>query len=240
MSGVGGEAGDKDTGYLSAVTATVGEAPEVSEVVVLVADPAHRSRLRAALEVGPYRTVLPPQILTWAAARRPQVLLVTDDSERTATLRAAIMTVAPEAACVVLVDEPTPARYRQLLTSCLAVLPTTASGPDLLAAVTAAGRYLTCLPGSAAQALTGGEGPRPGFSNRELGLLQELADGAKVASLARTAGYSQREMYRVLAELYERLGASTRTEALLRADRWGLLNTPTASTVSGDDQTGRR
>ena len=59
-------------------------------------------------------------------------------------------------------------------------------------------------------------------------------------SLARTAGYSQREMYRVLAALYSRLGASTRTEALLRADRWGLLNTPTASTISGDDQTGHR
>lgn len=240
MSSVGGEAGVKDTGHLSAVTARVDEAAEVSEVVVLVADPAHRSRLRAALEVGPYRTVVPPQLLTWAAARRPRVLLVTDDSERTATLRAAIMTVAPETACVVLVDEPTPARYRQLLSSCLAVLPTTASGPDLLAAVTAAGRYLACLPGSAAQALTGGEGPRPGFSTSELGLLQELADGAKVASLARTAGYSQREMYRVLAALYSRLGASTRTEALLRADRWGLLNTPTASTISGDDQTGRR
>ena len=228
------------------LTAAAGVVPGEREVVVLVADPANRSRLRAALETGPYSAVLPPQILNWAVAQHSQVLLVTDDSTRTSNLRAALMRVVPEAACVVLVDEPTPARCRELLTSCLAVLPATASGADLLAAVAAVDRRLACLPATAVQAITGGEGRRPGFTSHELTWLRKLADGAKVAALARTAGYSQREMYRLLADLYARLGTSTRTEALLRADRWGLLTAPAATThdqqssPTGAEQAGLR
>ncbi|HEX8630188.1 MAG TPA: hypothetical protein VF755_18680, partial [Catenuloplanes sp.] len=58
---------------------------------------------------------------------------------------------------------------------------------------------------------------------REVSWLRALVDGVTVASLARAVGYSQREMYRVLASLYARLGADNRTGALLHADRWGLL-----------------
>jgi DNA-binding CsgD family transcriptional regulator len=53
--------------------------------------------------------------------------------------------------------------------------------------------------------------------------LRHLADSGTVASLARTVGYSEREMYRLLGGVYARLGASNRTEALLLAERWGLL-----------------
>jgi len=49
-----------------------------------------------------------------------------------------------------------------------------------------------------------------------------------VTSLARSSGYSEREMYRLLSALYARLGVTTRTEALLRADRWGLLRQGTS------------
>ena len=246
-AGVSGRADGEGVAQLHDVTAVAGVVPGVRDVVVLVADPASRSRLRAALEAGPYRTVLPPQILSWAVAQHSQVLLVTDDSPRTSKLRAALLTAAPEAACVVLVDEPTPARCRELLASCLAVLPATANGADLLAAVAAVDRRLACLPATAVQALTGGDGRHPGFTSHELTWLRKLADGAKVAALARAAGYSQREMYRLLADLYARLGASTRTEALLRADRWGLLTIPAASTThdpqsspTGAEQAGLR
>ena len=54
--------------------------------------------------------------------------------------------------------------------------------------------------------------------------LQALASGETVAELSLRLGYSEREMYRRLRRLYSRIGATGRTDALLRAARWGLLD----------------
>jgi DNA-binding CsgD family transcriptional regulator len=45
-----------------------------------------------------------------------------------------------------------------------------------------------------------------------------------VGELAESVGYSERAMYRQLRRLYERLGATNRTEALLQALRRGLID----------------
>lgn len=58
----------------------------------------------------------------------------------------------------------------------------------------------------------------------EVSWLRALADGQTVVVLGRRLGYSEREMYRRLRRLYARMGASNRTDALLRAARWGLLD----------------
>ena len=63
----------------------------------------------------------------------------------------------------------------------------------------------------------------PQLSDRELRWLRALADNGTVLSLARSSGYSEREMYRRLSAVYHQLGARTRTEALLAAERVGLL-----------------
>ncbi len=65
--------------------------------------------------------------------------------------------------------------------------------------------------------------PAPQVSVRERAWLRQLGDGATVAGLARSDGYSEREMYRRLSNLYSRLGAANRTGALVLAERWGLL-----------------
>lgn len=65
--------------------------------------------------------------------------------------------------------------------------------------------------------------PAPQVSVRERSWLRRLGDGATVAGLARSEGYSEREMYRRLSGLYHRLGAGNRTGALVLAERWGLL-----------------
>jgi hypothetical protein len=44
-----------------------------------------------------------------------------------------------------------------------------------------------------------------------------------VARLAATVGYSERMMFRLLADLYARLGADNRTRALMRARDEGWL-----------------
>lgn len=90
----------------------------------------------------------------------------------------------------------------------------------------------TLLPASLARALAAGY-PAPDstprraeatLSPREVEWLRALARSATVASLARRVGCSEREMYRLLAGLYTRMGVAGRTEALIRADRLGLLD----------------
>jgi DNA-binding NarL/FixJ family response regulator len=66
---------------------------------------------------------------------------------------------------------------------------------------------------------------RPGgVGDDEVSWLRALASGETVAALGRRLGYSEREMYRRLRRLYSRMGARGRTEALLRAAKWGLLD----------------
>lgn len=83
----------------------------------------------------------------------------------------------------------------------------------------------TLLPLHVARALSRRRaGTPPQLQRHERHYLRRLADGGTVASLARAAGYSEREMYRLLSAVYARLGATNRTEALLLAERWGLLD----------------
>jgi DNA-binding NarL/FixJ family response regulator len=83
----------------------------------------------------------------------------------------------------------------------------------------------TLLPLRVARALSRRRaGSPPQLQRQERHYLRRLADGGTVASLARSAGYSEREMYRLLSAVYARLGATNRTEALLLAERWGLLD----------------
>jgi DNA-binding NarL/FixJ family response regulator len=95
---------------------------------------------------------------------------------------------------------------------------------QVVAVVEAAASGLTLLPRPVAKALCRSQaGPVPEVLPRERGWLRHLADSGTVGSLAGQSGYSEREMYRLLGALYSRLGASNRTEALILAERWGLL-----------------
>ena len=53
--------------------------------------------------------------------------------------------------------------------------------------------------------------------------LLRLAEGVRVSDLADESGYSERSLYRQLNQLYHRLEATNRTEALAEARRRGLL-----------------
>ena len=55
-------------------------------------------------------------------------------------------------------------------------------------------------------------------------LLKRLVAGAPIVDLAAEMGYSERSTYRVLAALWEKLGASGRQEGLLKATSEGLLD----------------
>ena len=82
------------------------------------------------------------------------------------------------------------------------------------------------LPVPIARALFVNENPTVDvseISSEEVRWLQMIADGVTVAELARQASYSEREMFRLLNRLYQRMGARNRMEALVSAVRSGLL-----------------
>ncbi len=63
----------------------------------------------------------------------------------------------------------------------------------------------------------------PEISDEEAQWLAALTSGATVVKLADDFGYSERALFRRLADLYARLGASNRAEALVAAERLGVL-----------------
>ncbi len=201
---------------------------EPREVVVLLTGVDRRPRLAGALARAGHRVTVLRSTPTWLPPRRPPVL-VTDDGAEGRRVRAEAAAAMPGTSCVVLVGDPDPRRYRELLAGGATALPSGAPDDDVVVAVAAAARSLTCVPAEAARSLAGAAGDEPAVTAREVSWLRVLADGGTVAGLARTVGYSEREMYRLLRGLYARLGADTRTEALLRADRRGLLVLPTRS-----------
>jgi DNA-binding NarL/FixJ family response regulator len=213
------------------------------DVVVLIADGPRRRRLVGALESAGHRVSVTPRVADRqpeapSERRRPTVrrtpVLVTDDTDAAARVRDATLAASPDTGCVVLVADPGPARYRQLLESGASALPSDSSADDVVLAVEAATRALACLPATVLRAAGRDDGDPPAVSRREVSWLRALGAGETVGEVARTAGYSQREMYRLLRDLYRRLGADNRTGALLRADRLGLLAAP------ADAQPGQR
>ncbi len=99
---------------------------------------------------------------------------------------------------------------------------------DVLVVLKAAARGRTVLPQDVVRALCRPEAVTPpSLTSTEQAWLRRLAAGGTVSALARSCGFSEREMYRRLSGVYLRLGARTRTEALLLAERFGLLAPPT-------------
>ncbi len=54
--------------------------------------------------------------------------------------------------------------------------------------------------------------------------LRHLSRGEPVSELADNVGYSEREMFRMLRDLYVRIGVRNRTEAIIWATRHGVLD----------------
>jgi DNA-binding NarL/FixJ family response regulator len=60
-------------------------------------------------------------------------------------------------------------------------------------------------------------------STQDIAWLHHLADGFTVGQLAARVGYSERMMFRLLRDLYDRLRVKGRTEALMLAKDRGWL-----------------
>jgi DNA-binding NarL/FixJ family response regulator len=189
--------------------------------------PVYARGLQAVLqEGGAVSTVVPDlaQLGVVLAGPGPLVVIVPDLAHL-----AAVLPVAPAAArhgFVVLVDEASPDTCADALRAGATGVITPLDDPqDVLAVLRCAGRGQTVLARAVVQALCRPASlPPPSLTDVEQAWLRRLAAGGTVAGLARGCGYSEREMYRRLSDVYLRLGARTRTEALLLAERFGFLD----------------
>jgi DNA-binding NarL/FixJ family response regulator len=95
---------------------------------------------------------------------------------------------------------------------------------DVVLALRAALSGSVLIPDSVARTMAGrGRPGAPEISVEQIGWLRGMASGLTVAELGRESGHSERDMFRRLSRLYRRLGARDRTQALLIAERLGLL-----------------
>lgn len=96
---------------------------------------------------------------------------------------------------------------------------------DVVAAAVAAAEGRVLLPVSALDGLAGVD-PHAALrvTPEERRWLAALAHGATVVRIADDFGYSERAMFRRLADLYSRLGVKNRDEAISAAHRAGLLD----------------
>lgn len=139
-----------------------------------------------------------------------------------------VLTVNPGVKLIALLVDPTPDRHAEALRAgAHGVVPWEATPETILAVMQAALDGNALLPTSVAQAIAG-SGPAlydpEWVTEEEIGWLKLLATGTTVQQLADKIGYSERALYRMLHGLYGRMRVSNRTEAILQASRWGLLD----------------
>jgi DNA-binding NarL/FixJ family response regulator len=204
--------------------APVGTTVAVQTVAIVERLPAYRRGLAAAFaDVG--FAVEELSGFDESATAADAVVFTIDSEEAWAGL--AELVAQPGIVVVALLEDATVTGYRRALRLGLAgTVSREAPTEQIVAVVCAALAGTTLLPCPIARQLAergGVEQPLP-ISDNEAGWLRAMADGATIATLAQAARYSERQMHRLIANLYKRIGAANRQQALVFAARYGILD----------------
>ncbi|MEV0622017.1 hypothetical protein AB0I81_52480 [Nonomuraea sp. NPDC050404] len=183
--------------------------------------------LVATLDDEGFRADAPEDVLQWASAPGVPLVLLTVEHDRDWAGLRDLLRVRPEAIVVIVLSDATSNAYvRAVAAGAVGVLPRDASPAMVRDVVRAAVSGSSLLPVDVLRTLVAGGAPEQPprlLSDGEIEWLRRLADGMTVARLAELVGYSERMMYRLLSGLYARLGAGSRTKALMRARDEGWL-----------------
>ncbi len=208
-------------------------------VAVIASSPVVRAGLEHLLALGDDIVVLGTAVTRNALGDHGtddiDVLVLDDDSgTRIAALRAdaADEDATPQPAVVLLVDEPTPGIARDAIAAGVrALLARDAGDVELIAAVRAVAAGLVVLTTDAAQPVRGAtttarrEGtPRTvSVTPREHEVLQALAEGLANKQIAARLGISEHTIKTHVTAVFEKLGVTTRAEAVARGVQLGVL-----------------
>jgi DNA-binding NarL/FixJ family response regulator len=164
-----------------------------------------------------------PDPVTWAGAVKTDCVLVAGcASPADCDLFLRIYEVAPRMRTIAVVAAPTLSQPA-LEHGAAAVLPVTMSTDWLVTVVKAinAGLMVAPLPSPYRAQASGSN--QLHLTGQEIDWLRILGSGVTIGRLADTAGYSERNMKRHLANTYQKLGTTSRVEALIRAAQLGLI-----------------
>lgn len=192
----------------------------MTPVVVLHPSASFRRGVAAVLDGGSLAVAEPSDLRAWLAEHGRRVAVVADGSEADV-----ISSSGPDCVVVVLVAALEAAAYRRALAGGAGGVAHIDADPDTIGHVVrgaAAGEVI--LPTEVARRIAGRPQPRElHLSPEEVGLLQRLSEGATVVQLAEEFFLAERSTRRRLQNIYIRLGATGRAEALKRAGQLGLI-----------------
>ena len=202
-------------------------------IAIAAPTPMLRAGLRAMLTTDVLQVVAEAASPAALAAAPPEVdvLVVTGPGLLEDTLRLAVGDRAP--AVVALADDDPPvAILRALPLRGWGIVPEDAPAADLQAAVLAAAQGLVVLahplarrllaPAPAAQPLAGGP-PDETLTAREREVLELLSQGLSNKGIARKLQISEHTVKFHVSSIYGKLGVTSRTEAVSRGARAGLI-----------------
>jgi DNA-binding NarL/FixJ family response regulator len=182
--------------------------------------PVFRQGVMAILGEAGFESEAPDDLLEWARRDERRIVVLTLHTAADWVLLADLGQV-PKLVVLAVLDEGSVAGYvRAISAGAAGAVPRDASPAAIRAAFEAAVNGNALLPIEVMRALAAephGSQLVGEPSAREIGWLRDLAQGFSVARLAERAGYSERMMFRLLRELYTKLGTTNRTEALIRA-----------------------
>lgn len=195
------------------------------QVAVAGHPPMYTRGLAATLGDHGHRTDVPENLLDWARRPGPLVVFLALAQEEDWTMLRSLLTQRADAAVVGVIAEPGVRDVaRAVIAGAVGVMPLDAEPATVGEVLHAALRGDSVVPVRVLRALAAGSaGPGRPVTEAEVGWLRELAAGTTVARLAEQAGYSERMMFRLLADVYTRLEVTTRTGALMRAREEGWL-----------------
>ena len=187
-----------------------------------------RRGLRVGLEEAGFPVEESQDLVAWARLGGERAAIVTTSGADELARVTQARTINPEVGAVVITETPTARSYAEALkagaASCIS---RSSSFEELIDVLRMALRGITAMPTHLARDIVTAARVAPNecpVSPREAGWIRTLAHGGTVTKLARDSGYSEREMYRILHQIYDRMGVHNRTEALVRAAGWGLVD----------------
>jgi DNA-binding NarL/FixJ family response regulator len=197
-------------------------------VQIAVADPLpiFRRGVMAVLRDAGFDSEAPDDPLAWARNQQAKALVITLSSEADWELLTALHRDTAGTLLVALLDRVTlEDSVRAVRAGAACILPRDASPTALRAALLAVTSGQSLIALDVLRALAAGEAtpPEDEPSSEERHWLRALSAGMTVNRLAAEVGYSERMMFRLLRDLYGRIGARSRTDALITAQAKGWL-----------------
>jgi DNA-binding NarL/FixJ family response regulator len=196
---------------------------------IAVADPlpAFRRGLMEILRDAGFESETPDDLVAWARDQQVKVVVISVLSEADWNLLDALHRAAVDLLSVALLEQTSvAASVRALRAGAVCVIARDASQSVLRERLRAVVRGESLVPVEVLRALAASSPVSPPLdepSPDEREWLHKLASGMTVSRLAAEARYSERMMFRLLRDLYTRLGAGNRTDALIKAQQKGWL-----------------